>query len=101
MSSSLRIGDGRKKSATVTFRLDENIISTLRSKSESRHISLNMMVNQILQDFIEWYIYETKVGIISLFKPVVAEIFKKLTEQQIIELAATVGKEATTDATLL
>jgi hypothetical protein len=85
---------------TLTFRLDENVVTILRTESGTRHISLNAMVNQILQNFVQWNMYEPKVGMMSLFRPVVAEIFKKLTEQQIIEVATTVGKEAYTDATI-
>lgn len=100
MSGSQSIRDDGKRTVTVTFRLNENTITTLRAESERRHMSLNTMINQILQDFTAWYMFEPKIGMVSLFKPVVAELFKKLTEQQLIEVAATVGKEATTDATL-
>ncbi|MGC2572186.1 MAG: hypothetical protein WA364_11800 [Candidatus Nitrosopolaris sp.] len=85
---------------TITFRLDENVIAILRTESKTRHISLNALVNQTLQNFVEWNMYEPKVGMMSLFRSVVAEIFKKLTEQQIMEVAATIGREAYTDATL-
>ena len=100
MSSPLPVGEGCKVTVTLTFRLDENVVTILRAESGTRHISLNAMVNQILQNFVEWNIYEPKVGMMSLFRSVIAEIFKKLTEQEIIEVAATVGKEAYTDATL-
>jgi hypothetical protein len=84
---------------TITFRLDENVIAIIRTESETRHISLNALVNQTLENFVEWNMYEPKVGMMSLFRSVVAEIFKKLTEQQIMEVAATIGREAYTDAT--
>ena len=84
----------------MTFRLDENVITTLRAESERRHISLNTMINQILLKFVEWDIYEPKVGIISLFRPVAAELFKKMTKQEIIELATGIGRNATNDAAL-
>jgi short-subunit dehydrogenase len=58
------------------------------------------MINQILQRFVEWDIYEPKVGIISLFRPVAAELFKKMSKQEIIELASGIGKNATNDAAL-
>jgi regulator of PEP synthase PpsR (kinase-PPPase family) len=61
----------------MTFRLDENVITTLRAESERHHVSLNTMVNQILQRYVEWDMYESKVGLISMLKPVVAELFKK------------------------
>ena len=100
MSSPLPVGEAGKMTVTLTLRLHENVVAILRAESGTRHISLNAMVNQILQNFVEWNMYEPKVGMMSLFRSVVAEMFKKLTEQQIIEVAATVGKEAYTDATL-
>jgi hypothetical protein len=84
----------------MTFRLDESLITTLRSESERQHISLNTMVNQIIQRFVEWDMYESKVGLISMLKPVVAELFKKTDKQEIIELARSIGKNATNDAAL-
>jgi hypothetical protein len=58
------------------------------------------MVNQILQRYVEWDMYESKVGLISMLKPVVAELFKKTNKQEIIELATSIGKNATNDAAL-
>jgi regulator of PEP synthase PpsR (kinase-PPPase family) len=100
MSTSLPCADRAKRNITMTFRLDESVITTLRSESERRHLSLNTMVNQILQRYVEWDMYESKVGLISMLKPVVAELFKKTSKQDIIELAASIGKNATNDAAL-
>ncbi|MFZ0514575.1 MAG: hypothetical protein WAM14_23425 [Candidatus Nitrosopolaris sp.] len=100
MSASLPHVDRAKRTITMTFRLDENVITTLRAESERRHISLNTMVNQILQRYVEWDMYESKVGIISMLKPVVGELFKKTSKQEIIELATSIGKNATNDAAL-
>jgi short-subunit dehydrogenase len=44
--------------------------------------------------------YESKVGLISMLKPVVAVLFKKTNKQEIIDLATTVGKNSTNDAAL-
>jgi hypothetical protein len=100
MSTSFPHADRGKRTTTMTFRLDENVITTLRAESERRHISLNTMINQILLKFVEWDIYEPKVGIISLFRPVAAELFKKMTKQETIELATGIGRNATNDAAL-
>ena len=94
MSTYLPPTDRAKRNITMTFRLDENVITTLR------HISLNTIVNQILQRYVEWDMYESKVGLISMLKPVVAELFKKTNKQEIIELATSIGKNATNDAAL-
>jgi predicted HicB family RNase H-like nuclease len=100
MSDSLRHVDHGKNSTTMTFRLDENLVTTLRLESERRHISMNSMINQILRRYVEWDMYESKLGLISMLKPVVAQLFKKTSKQEIIELATSIGKNATNDAAL-
>lgn len=62
MSNSLPHADRARRNITMTFRLDENVITTLRAESERHHVSLNTMVNQILQRYVEWDMYESKVG---------------------------------------
>lgn len=89
-----------KSTTTMTFRLSENIITTLRAEAERRHISLNTMINQILRRYVEWDLYESKVGMISLLKPVAVEFFKKMSKEEIIEVATGMGKNATSDAAL-
>ena len=84
----------------MTFRLDENVINTLRAESGRHKISLNAMINQILQRYVEWDMYESKVGLISFLRPVAVELFKKMSKQEIIELATSIGKNATNDAAL-
>jgi hypothetical protein len=84
----------------MTFRLDENVINTLRAESGRRKISLNAMINQILQRYVEWDMYESKVGLISFLRPVAVELFKKMSKQEMIELATSIGKNATNDAAL-
>ncbi len=90
----------RKKTITITFRLDESVIVTLRGESEHSHTSLNTLANQILQRYIEWDIYEHKVGFISLSRPVAAALFRNMSKQEIIEMATGLGRTATSDAVL-
>jgi hypothetical protein len=91
---------GAKRTTTMTFRLDEGVLTILREESKRRQISLNTMVNQILQRYTEWDMYESKVGMISIFRPVAAQLFKRMNKQEIIELASNVGRDATNDAAL-
>lgn len=71
------VGEESKMRGTITLRLDENVIAILRAESGTRHISFNALVNETLRNFVEWNLYEPKVGMMSLFRSVVAEIFKK------------------------
>lgn len=86
-----------KKTTTVTFRVDANTISTLRTVSEEKQISLNTLVNQILDRYTEWERFGEKVGMISLPKPIVAKLFDKMTKEEVLDLANSVGKSAVKD----
>lgn len=99
MPSSTSHSDG-KSTTTITFRLNTNVVNILRTESENHNISLNTIINQILQRYVDWDMYETKVGMISLLKPTVKELFKKLSKQEIVELATGISKSATNDAAL-
>jgi hypothetical protein len=100
MSDSSPRTDHSKRTTTMTFRLEENVVNMLRAESDRRHISLNTMVNQILQRYAEWDMYESRVGLVSFLKPVAAELFKRKSKQEIIEIATSIGKNATNDAAL-
>jgi hypothetical protein len=84
----------------MTFRLDENLITTLRWESERQHNTLNTMVNQIIQRFVEWDMYESKLGMVSFLRPVAVELLKQMNAQEVIALATGIGKRATNDAAL-
>ena len=82
-----------RRSNSLTFRLDEDNIARLRAEAQKQGISLNSFVNQVLKSFLDWHIFETKVGFVPILKPVVKELFSKMTKEQIIEMAANTGKE--------
>jgi hypothetical protein len=88
----LSIDNAGKKTVTMTFRLDENSVQKLREESEYRQISLNTLVNQILRRFVEWDMYESKLGMIPLAKPMIVEFFQKASHEEIVEMAKRIGK---------
>lgn len=91
---------GSKKTTTMTFRLDEEIIERLRTESKNREISTNTLVNQALKRFLEWDMYQTKIGLVSINRPVFVEVFGKFTQKEIIEIATRVGKNEVRDIAL-
>ncbi|HEX7032948.1 MAG TPA: hypothetical protein VF172_08115 [Nitrososphaera sp.] len=91
---------GKHATVTMTFRIDESIMDVLRSESEKREVSLNTMVNQILRRYTEWDMYEPKVGMIPIARPLVSALFGSLDEKEVVEIACKVGKNAVHDITL-
>jgi len=86
-----------KKSDTISFRLDNVVLEKLRKESEKQGLSLNVLVNQILKRYMEWDVFESKVGMIPVAKPVLDSLFKKLSEKEVIDIAKKVGGEIVKD----
>ena len=70
-----------KRTITMTFRIDEKIMSKLRIEAKNRGISLNMLVNHIIKNFVDWYMFEPKIGMIPISKTVIVELFRDLKER--------------------
>jgi hypothetical protein len=89
-----------KKTSTMTFRIDDNVLNTLKDESERREVSLNTFVNQLLKRFVEWGIFEPKVGMIPMAKPIVVELFNKLSKEEVTNMALSIGKSSVHDIAL-
>ena len=68
--------------------------------NQNREISLNTLVNQIFKHFVEWDVFESKVGMIPIARPIVVELFEKMTEDEIIDVAKRIGKNTVRDIAL-
>jgi hypothetical protein len=89
-----------RRTITMTFRIEEGTMDLLRIESENREVSLNTLVNQILRRYVEWDMYEAKVGMLPIAKPVVSALFGEISKDQVVELAKKVGKNAVHDIAL-
>ncbi|HET6588930.1 MAG TPA: hypothetical protein VFG45_02075 [Candidatus Nitrosocosmicus sp.] len=89
-----------KKTATMTFRLDEHVLKVLRNESERNQITLNSLVNQLLKRYVEWDMFEPKVGMIPIAKPIVVQLFSKMTKEDIENMAKEIGKDVVHDIAL-
>jgi HicB family len=88
------------KNRSLTFRIDEDSVKKLRSEAENRGVSLNSLVNEFLKSFLEWHIFEPKVGMVPLAKPVVQELFTKMSKEQILDMAMRLGKSEVQNAAI-
>jgi hypothetical protein len=55
----------------------------LRIEAKNREINLNMLINQIIKNFVDWFMFEPKVGIIPISKPVVVRLFRDLKKMRL------------------
>ena len=86
-----------KRTITMTFRISKDVMEKLRHKAKEKGISSNMLVNQIFKNYVNWYKFEPKIGMIPLSKPIVISLFRDLRKDEIIDIATNNGKNAVYD----
>ena len=91
------IDNKTRKTATITFRFDQELIDRLQNEAKNHQISTNTLATQALRRFLEWDIFQPRIGLISLVKPVFIKIFENLKEKEVIEMASTLAKDEVRD----
>jgi hypothetical protein len=86
-----------KESVTMTFRLDSKVMQKLRSESDRQQTTLNAYINHVLRRYTEWDIFQPKVGMVTIPKKVVADMFARLSKDEIEKIAKGIGKNAVID----
>ena len=86
-----------KKSATITFRIDENYEKSLRKEAEEKRISLNTLANQIFGDHVEFGQFMKKFGMVEMSKGSFRDLLEILDEKNIINFAKSVGSKEPKD----
>lgn len=86
----------KKKTSTITFRFDSELIDKLRKEAANHQVNTNTLATQALKRFLEWDIYQSRIGLVNLNKSVFTKIFDSLSEKKVIEIAS-VGKDEMLD----
>ncbi|SHO44938.1 conserved hypothetical protein [Nitrosotalea sinensis] len=88
--------EARKKTATITFRFDVDLINKLQREAKNHQVNTNTLATQALRRFLEWDIFQPRIGLVSLNKSVFTKIFDNLSEKKVIEIAL-IGKDEMRD----
>jgi hypothetical protein len=79
-----------RKSRSITFRLDTNVIEELQREADEGEFSLNILVNHVLRRYVEWDRYEKKLRMIpvpmTLLSKLIDDIMKFAMDERIMDL---------------
>ena len=75
------------KTEVGSFRLNKEILAKLKKEAESENISLNSLVNKILDTHVTWHSSAKKLGLIPIGPNVLTDLFKNLSEVEVKKLA--------------
>lgn len=84
----------RKKTATISFRMDSKYEQLLRNEAEEKKVSLNTLANQIFGEHLEWQRYIERFGTIVMSKDAFKLVLEFLSEEKVIDLAISIASKA-------
>jgi hypothetical protein len=73
--------------SSITFRVDDDNINKLRKLADDEGMSLNTLVNRILDSYLEWEFIAPKVGFAPMQKSVLKDLFDYVPEERLKEIA--------------
>jgi len=81
-----------KKTDIISIRIDPKLSKTLHEKSEEKKISLNTLINHLLEKQISWNELTDELGWITSFRSTYRELLDSISKEKVIKIAATTGK---------
>lgn len=73
----------RRKTETITLRLEAELLNKLRKESEEKLVSLNTLATQIIKLYIKWYSPAQRAGIMFIPKCFLQSIMETLADYEI------------------
>lgn len=71
---------------SITYRLPEKLINELETEASQKNISQNVLVKQILERYVRWDRFATKIGMIPVPKSILKSLGDELDGQDIDEV---------------
>ncbi|SRR5579875_13538 len=82
--------DAEYKSIHYSCRLDAEVYSSLADEAKQKDISMNNLLNHVAREYVRKRSFE-KIGMTSVCKDALREVFDMLDDKQLIKLATKLG----------
>ena len=99
----MKSGEIPKPSSTTTcatFRLPKEKLEQLRNVSQTKNVTPNTLVNQIINSYLDWHSRAAHAKLYYLPKSFLIRLLNELTETELNELARDVAKNDLVDISL-
>jgi predicted transcriptional regulator len=77
----------KASSDSITFRLNSDVLEKMSKRAELKKISLNVLVNQTLQNYVDWDADSIKAGWIPVQRTTLTKLTESLDEKNISNIA--------------
>jgi len=82
-----------KKTNIISIRMDSNLSDRLHKKSEEQKVSLNTLINNMLDKQVHWYDLTNEIGWVNIFRDTFKELLDSISKEKAIKIGQTVGKD--------
>ena len=87
VSTKRQVHTSKKESTrSITYRLPEKLVLELETEAAQRSISQNVLVKQILEKYVQWDRFSSKIGMIPVPKGILESLGEELDGQDIDEI---------------
>jgi len=73
----------KETTRSITFRFPTKLVQGLESEAEQKNVSLNVLVRQILEKYMEWDRFGDKIGVIPVPKKILQTLGEDMTEKDV------------------
>ncbi len=73
----------KEKTRSISYRLPADVIEELETEAMQKNISQNVLVKQILENYVTWDRFSDKIGMIPVPKKIVEKLGKDMKGEQI------------------
>lgn len=80
-------GIRKRTTEHVNFRINKDVLDSLKSFSKEEKLSLNTYVNQIFESHVNWDSHASEIGWVIMLKFVLKELIKKSDKETIVKIA--------------
>jgi len=80
-----------KKTDNVSIRIDSELSNKLHEKCTEQKISLNTLINHLLEKQVNWHELTTEMGWIPMFRSTFRELSDSISKDKIVKIAETTG----------
>jgi hypothetical protein len=101
LTSAIRPSNTATSTSTGTFRLDSELLNTLKEEASQKRTSLNTLISQVLRSHIEYHTFASKGGMISMPKSLLMRLMEKIDEREVIQLSEHIAKNDLQDTITL
>ncbi len=81
-----------KKTEIISVRIDSELSKKLHDKSEEQRISLNTLINHLLEKQVNWNELANEVGWISTFRATFRELMDSISKDKVTKIGQSTGK---------